>query len=311
MKLLSFEQPLQLLYIELEEKKMKNEDTTNLENRIEKEIKQMYDNLTSYNIVEISRHPDRPHTTDYISGMFSSFMELKGDRAFGDDPAIITGIGQLKNGSIAGVLGHRKGINLKENLKYRYGMAEPEGYRKTLRVASLIAYKFHAPIISFLDTPGASPTMSAEERGQAEAIAKNLREFFALPVPIVAVVIGEGGSGGALGIGIADRILMLKYSIYSVISPEGCASILWRDASKVKEASNAMKLTANDLFDLGVIDEIIEEPLGGAHRHKEEVIKSVESSVEKNLADLHNLDKNKLLNLRYEKYSKMGVYNNG
>lgn len=281
MKLLSFEQPLQLLYIELEEKKMKNEDTTNLENRIEKEIKQMYDNLTSYNIVEISRHPDRPHTTDYISGMFSSFMELKGDRAFGDDPAIITGIGQLKNGSIAGVLGHRKGINLKENLKYRYGMAEPEGYRKALRVASLIAYKFHAPIISFLDTPGASPTMSAEERGQAEAIAKNLREFFALPVPIVTVVIGEGGSGGALGIGIADRILMLKYSIYSVISPEGCASILWRDASKVKEASNAMKLTAKDLFDLGVIDEIIEEPLGGAHRHKEEVIKSVESSVEK------------------------------
>ncbi len=311
MKLLSFEQPLQLLYIELEEKKMKNEDTTNLENRIEKEIKQMYDNLTSYNIVEISRHPDRPHTTDYISGMFSSFMELKGDRAFGDDPAIITGIGQLKNGSIAGVLGHRKGINLKENLKYRYGMAEPEGYRKALRVASLIAYKFHAPIISFLDTPGASPTMSAEERGQAEAIAKNLREFFALPVPIVTVVIGEGGSGGALGIGIADRILMLKYSIYSVISPEGCASILWRDASKVKEASNAMKLTAKDLFDLGVIDEIIEEPLGGAHRHKEEVIKSVESSVEKNLADLHNLDKNKLLNLRYEKYSKMGVHNNG
>ena len=288
-----------------------NENTTNLENRIEKEIKKMYDNLTPYNIVEISRHPDRPHTTDYISGMFSSFMELKGDRAFGDDPAIITGIGQLQNGSIAGVLGNRKGINLKENLKYRYGMAEPEGYRKALRVASLIANKFHAPIISFLDTPGASPTMSAEERGQAEAIAKNLREFFAIPVPIVAVVIGEGGSGGALGIGIADRILMLKYSIYSVISPEGCASILWRDASKVKEASNAMKLTAKDLFDLGVTDEIIEEPPGGAHRHKEEVIKDVEAAVEKNLADLHNLDKNELLNLRYEKYSKMGVYNNG
>ena len=311
MKLLSFEQPLQLLYLELEEKKRQKEDTSSIEKRIEKEIEKIYENLTPYNIVEIARHPDRPHTTDYISSMFSSFLELKGDRAFGDDSAIIAGIVQLKNGTIAGVLGHRKGSNLKENLKYRYGMAEPEGYRKALRVANLIAYKFHVPIISFLDTPGASPTMGAEERGQAEAIAKNLREFFALPVPIIAIVIGEGGSGGALGIGIADKILMLKYSIYSVISPEGCASILWRDASKVKEASNAMKLTAKDLLDLGVIDEIIEEPFGGAHRHKEDVIKGVELAVEKNLADLRNLDKDTLLNLRYEKYSKMGVYKNG
>lgn len=311
MKLLSFESSLAPLYSQLEDKKKKGQDTSRLEQKIDKQIEKLYKNLTPYDIVEIARHPERPHTDDYVNAIFSSFMELHGDRTFGDDPAIVTGIGRLKSGPIVGVLGHRKGKDLKENLKYRYGMAEPEGYRKSLRVAHLVAEKFHAPIVSFLDTSGASPTAGSEERGQAEAIARNLKEFFALPVPIIGVVIGEGGSGGALGIGVADKILMLRYSVYSVISPEGCASILWRDSSKTREASEALKLTAQDLFDLGIVDEIIEEPYGGAHRHPKDVIDAVAEAVEKNIQELKTLEPDKLLELRYAKYSEMGVYIDG
>jgi len=309
MKLLNFEKTLEPLYRELDEKKSKGELTFEIEKKIDEEIKRLYSNLKPFDIVEIARHPERPHTDDYIYGLFSDFIELHGDRAFGDDPAIITGIGRLKNNMPVGVIGHRKGKTLKENLNFRYGMAEPEGYRKALRVANLISFKFHLPIISFLDTPGASPTMGAEERGQAEAIARNIQDFFSLPTPIIAVVIGEGGSGGALGIGVADKILMLKYSIYSVISPEGCASILWRDVTKVKEASEALKLTSFDLLNLGVIDKIIEEPYGGAHRHKEETIENVYKAIEEALLELKGMKEDDLLELRYKKYSNMGVFN--
>ena len=307
-KLLSFEKSLKPLYEELKEKRKNAQSTDYIEEKIAETLKKIYSNLTPYDIVQIARHPDRPHTTDYINALFTDFLELHGDRKFGDDPAIIAGIGYF-NGKVTGVIGHRKGRNLKENLRYNFGMAEPEGYRKALRVAHLISERFKAPIITLLDTPGASPTIGAEERGQAEAIAYNLQELFNIPTPIVAIVIGEGGSGGALGIGIADKLLMLKYSIYSVISPEGCASILWRDASKAKEAANALKLTANDLYKLHIVDKIIEEPAGGAHRHREEVIKAVGKEAQKALNALSRLSKKKLLEKRKEKFINIGVYN--
>ncbi len=307
-KLLSFEKSLKPLYEELKEKRKNAQSTDYIEEKIAETLKKIYSNLTPYDIVQIARHPDRPHTTDYINALFTDFLELHGDRKFGDDPAIIAGIGYF-NGKVTGVIGHRKGRNLKENLRYNFGMAEPEGYRKALRVAHLISERFKAPIITLLDTPGASPTIGAEERGQAEAIAYNLQELFNIPTPIVAIVIGEGGSGGALGIGIADKLLMLKYSIYSVISPEGCASILWRDASKAKEAANALKLTANDLYKLHIVDKIIEEPAGGAHRHREEVIQAVGKEAQKALNTLSRLSKKKLLEKRKEKFINIGVYN--
>ena len=307
-KLLSFEKSLKPLYEELKEKRKNAQSTDYIEEKIAETLKKIYSNLTPYDIVQIARHPDRPHTTDYINALFTDFLELHGDRKFGDDPAIIAGIGYF-NGKVTGVIGHRKGRNLKENLRYNFGMAEPEGYRKALRVAHLISERFKAPIITLLDTPGASPTIGAEERGQAEAIAYNLQELFNIPTPIVAIVIGEGGSGGALGIGIADKLLMLKYSIYSVISPEGCASILWRDASKAKEAAIALKLTANDLYKLHIVDKIIEEPAGGAHRHREEVIQAVGKEAQKALNTLSRLSKKKLLEKRKEKFINIGVYN--
>ena len=306
--LLQFERSLEPLYKELEERKKEEKPTIYTEKKIQQELQKIYSNLTPYQVSQIARHPDRPHTTDYINALFTDFLELHGDRKFGDDPAIIAGIGYF-NGKVTGVIGHRKGRNLKENLRYNFGMAEPEGYRKALRVAHLISERFKAPIITLLDTPGASPTIGAEERGQAEAIAYNLQELFNIPTPIVAIVIGEGGSGGALGIGIADKLLMLKYSIYSVISPEGCASILWRDASKAKEAANALKLTANDLYKLHIVDKIIEEPAGGAHRHREEVIQAVGKEAQKALNTLSRLSKKKLLEKRKEKFINIGVYN--
>lgn len=307
-KLLAFEKTLKPLYKELEDRRKSAESTDYIEGEIAKALKKIYSNLTPYDIVQIARHPNRPHTTDYINVLFTDFFELHGDRKCGDDPAIIAGIGYFF-GMVTGVIGHRKGRNLKENLKYNFGMANPEGYRKALRAAHLISERFKAPIITLLDTPGASPTIGAEERGQAEAIAYNLQELFDIPTPIVSIVIGEGGSGGALGIGIADKLLMLKYSIYSVISPEGCASILWRDASKAEEAANALRLTANDLYNMHIIDEIIDEPVGGAHRHKEEVIQAVGKAAQKALNSLSRLSKKKLLEKRKEKFINIGVYN--
>lgn len=308
MKLLSFEKELAPLYEAIKKKKMQDKSVKDLITKLESKIEYIYGNLTPYNIVEIARHIERPRTEDYISALFNTFIELHGDRKFGDDPAIVAGIGEM-NGRVMGVIGHRKGHNLRENMHYRFGMAEPEGYRKALRVMHLVSECFHSPIITFLDTPGASPTSAAEERGQAEAIAVNLQEMFNIPTPIVSVVIGEGGSGGALGIGVADRLLMLKYSIYSVISPEGCASILWRDISKAKDAANALKLTAKDLKELDIVDEIIDEPVGGAHRHKEKTINNVKNAIEKNMDKLIKLSPKVLLRKRREKYRNIGVFN--
>ncbi|BAL81621.1 acetyl-CoA carboxylase carboxyltransferase subunit alpha [Caldisericum exile] len=304
MKLLSFEKSLEKLYLDLE----KRPNETALKELLDAKLKEIYSNLTPYQIVEIARHPERPHTEDYISNLFTDFIEFHGDRCFGDDPSIITGIAKF-NGRTVGILGHRKGKNLKEQLERNFGMANPEGYRKALRVAKLIADRFKAPIISLIDTPGASPTEGAEERGIAEAIAKNIMEFFEINTPIISVVIGEGGSGGALGIGVSDRILMLTYSIYSVISPEGCASILFGDATKAKEAAVSLKLTARDLFTLGVIDEVIEEPLFGAHRDPEKTFKNVKDAIERNLNELSKISIENLLTQRKQKFDKMGVYN--
>ncbi|MGB9770061.1 MULTISPECIES: acetyl-CoA carboxylase carboxyltransferase subunit alpha [Caldisericum] len=302
-KFLPFEKDLEKIYLAME----RNPKDLSLKESFNKTLKEIYSKLEPFDIVEIARHPERPHSEDYIQSLFTDFVEIHGDRCFGDDPSIITGIGKF-NGKVVGVLGHRKGQNLKEQLSVNFGMANPEGYRKALRVAKLISEKFKAPIISFLDTPGANPTEGAEERGIASAIATNLMEFFNIRTPIIVVVIGEGGSGGALGIGIGDRILMLKYSIYSVISPEGCASILFGNASKSKEAAKSLKLTAQDLKALNVIDEIIEEPYGGAHRFKEETIKNVGDALEKNLIELVKIPTETLLHMRKEKFLKMGVY---
>ncbi len=307
-KLLPFEKTLKPLYKELENERKNAQSTAHIEEKISEVLEKIYENLTPYDVVQIARHPDRPHTTDYINTLFTDFIELHGDRRFGDDPAIITGMGYF-NGKVTGIIGHRKGRNLKENLRYNFGMAKPEGYRKALRVAHLVSEKFKAPIITLLDTPGASPTIGAEERGQAEAIAYNLQELFNISTPIVTIVIGEGGSGGALGIGIADKLLMLKYSIYSVISPEGCASILWRDASKAKEAANALRLTADDLYKFRIADKIIDEPVGGAHRHREEVIQAVGKAAQEAIDTLSRLSKRKLLEKRKEKFVNIGVYN--
>jgi acetyl-CoA carboxylase carboxyl transferase subunit alpha len=303
MKFLSFEKELEKIYLSIQ----RNPKDEKLKETFNEKLKEIYSNLQPYEIVEVARHPERPHTEDYISNLFTDFTELHGDRGFGDDPAMIAGIGRF-NGTVVGVLGHRKGRNLKEQLEAHFGMANPEGYRKALRVAKLVSEKFNAPIISFLDTPGANPTEEAEERCIAHAIATNLMEFFDIPTPIIVIVIGEGGSGGALGIGIGDKILMLKYAIYSVISPEGCASILFGNASKAKEAANSLKLTAEDLLNLNVIDKIIEEPLGGAHRFREETFKNVSNALSMALKEVTLTERKDLLKMRKEKFLKMGVY---
>jgi len=303
MKFLSFEQELEKIYLAMQ----RNPGDEKLKRMFDEKLKEIYTNLQPYEVVEIARHPERPHTEDYISNIITDFVELHGDRYFGDDPAMITGIGRL-NETVVGVIGHRKGKNLREQLEAHFGMANPEGYRKALRVVRLASEKFNAPIISFLDTPGANPTEEAEERGVAHAIATNLMEFFNIATPIVVVVIGEGGSGGALGIGVGDRILMLKYAIYSVISPEGCASILFGNASKAKEAAISLKLTSEELLKLKVIDKIVEEPIGGAHRFKEITMRNVKEAISNTLEDLTKIRQEDLLKMRKEKFLKMGVY---
>ena len=276
-----------------------------LEEKLEHLKKDTYSNLTAWQRVQIARHPQRPYTLDYIDMLMSDFVELHGDRAFSDDKAIISGLAKLDNQKIA-VMGHQKGRDTKENLKRNFGCAHPEGYRKALRVMEL-AQKFNLPIVIFIDTPGAYPGVGAEERGQSQAIALNLREMARFGVPIVAVIIGEGGSGGALGIGVADRVLVLENAYYSVISPEGCAAILWKDGAKAPDAAEVLKLTAEDLLKLNVIDEIVPEPLGGAHHDPEKTAQNVKEAVNKNLKELKALNKDVLLNLRYKKYRNMGV----
>jgi acetyl-CoA carboxylase carboxyl transferase subunit alpha len=267
---------------------------------------QIYRNLTPMQRVQVARHPRRPYTLDYLSTIFTDFIELHGDRLFRDDPAIVGGWARLAGVSVM-VIGHQKGRDTKENLKRNFGMAHPEGYRKALRLMKLAA-KFNAPVITLIDTPGAYPGLGAEERGQSEALARNILEMAALPTPIIAVVIGEGGSGGALALGVADRILMLENSVYSVISPEGCAAILWKDAAQRERAAEALKLTAQDLLRFKLIDEIVPEPLGGAHLDPDATGEALREALVRHMNELRKIRPEKLVRRRAEKYSAMGVF---
>ena len=269
-------------------------------------IKDIYSNLTPWQITQIARHPDRPYTMDYINTVFKNFHELHGDRAYADDNAIISGIAQFQDISVA-VIGHQKGRGTNDKIKRNFGMAKPEGFRKALRVMKL-AERFNMPIITFIDTPGAYPGIDAEERGQSEAIANNLLEMSNLTVPILSYVIGEGGSGGALAIGVCDHLSMLEYSIYSVISPEGCASILWKSPENAHLAAEAMCITADNLIKLKLVDELITEPLGGAHRNVAQVSNDISSSISKNLGTYHKMDPRKLVNNRKDKLGSVGYY---
>jgi len=281
----------------------------NLEEKLAQLKKEIYSNLTAWQKVQIARHPQRPTTLDYIRLIMKDFIELHGDRLFGDDKAIIAGFAKLDNFKVV-VIGHQKGKDTKENIERNFGCAHPEGYRKAKRAMKL-AEKFSLPLVSFIDTPGAYPGIGAEERGQALAIAENIREMFSLKIPIIVVIIGEGGSGGALGIGVGDRILIMEYAYYSVISPEGCAAILWKDAKKAPEAAEALKLTAQELLKLGVVDEIISEPQGGAHRNYEEAAKNVKEAIVNNLREIKKIPWQERLNLRYEKFRKIGIFKEG
>ncbi|MCM8758789.1 MAG: acetyl-CoA carboxylase carboxyltransferase subunit alpha [Candidatus Omnitrophica bacterium] len=316
-KYLEFEKPLeeiekQILHLQ-EIKKKKNVDNqlqiTQLQQLFREKTKEIYSNLSPWEKVQVARHPQRPHTEDYIAGMTEYFYELHGDRVCGDDPAIIAGFGKF-NGKTVAIIGHQKGKDTEENIKRNFGMAHPEGYRKALRIMK-IAEKFSFPIISLVDTPGAHPHIEAEERNQALAIANNICEMSNIRVPIIVIIIGEGGSGGALGIGVGDNIAMLEYAIYSVISPEGCASILWKDQKAVKEASESLKLTAQDLFKLGLIDEIINEPPGGAHAQPKEMVQILAGYIEKQLHELSAVEVDLLLEKRYQKYRNIGFFRQG
>jgi acetyl-CoA carboxylase carboxyl transferase subunit alpha len=277
-----------------------------LERKAERLQKEIYSKLTRWQRVKLARHPRRPYTLDYLKLIAPNFMELHGDRRFGDDPAIVGGLAVIDDLPLV-IIGHQKGRDTKENIYRNFGMAHPEGYRKALRLMRLGA-TFGCPIVTLVDTPGAYPGLGAEERGQSEALARNILEMAHLPVPIVTVVIGEGGSGGALAIAVGDVVLMLENSIYSVITPEGCAAILWKDASKAEQAAEALKLTAPDLLELKVIDELIPEPLGGAHRDPAVAASALRDAVVRHVRGLIGLPAQELLDRRLEKYLKMGVY---
>lgn len=313
--LLEFEKPLEELFEKLEKlraiqaqgKMDMGEEIKMLEKRIESQRKDIFSRLNPIQIVQVARFIQRPTALEYIDLLFQDFVELHGDRNFSDDPAMVTGIANLEGRSVV-VVGHQKGHSTKENLARNFGMANPEGYRKALRVMRL-AERYGKPIISLVDTPGAYPGIGAEERGQAEAIAKNLREMAELTVPFITIITGEGGSGGALGIGMGNRVLMMEFSVYSVISPEGCASILFRDATRANEAAVAMKITAKDLLELEVIDDIIKEPLGGAHNDPQLAAKNIKSAIIRYLEPLLSLSHRELIADRYNKYRKMGIFN--
>ncbi len=276
-----------------------------LEDKLDHLKKDTYGNLTAWQKVQIARHPQRPYTLDYINMIMSDFVELHGDRGFADDKALVGGFAKLSGQKIM-VMGHQKGRDTKESLKRNFGCAHPEGYRKALRLMQL-AEKFSLPIVIFIDTPGAYPGIGAEERGQAQAIAFNLREMINIAVPIISIVIGEGGSGGALGVGIADKVGVLSNSYYSVISPEGCAAILWKEGSKAPDAAEVLKLTAQDLLKMEIIDEVVPEPLGGAHRDPQNMALILKETINKDLKDLKTLSKKELLEKRYKKFRSIGV----
>jgi acetyl-CoA carboxylase carboxyl transferase subunit alpha len=304
--IIALEKKIQELKGFVSEKKIDlSAEVKRLEEKLERLKKDTYGNLIPWQRVQIARHPQRPYTLDYINMLMSDFVELHGDRSFSDDQAIIGGFAKLDKRKIV-VIGHQKGRDTKENLRRNFGCAHPEGYRKALRFMQL-AEKFNLPIVIFIDTPGAYPGVGAEERGQAQAIAFNLREMTSIAVPIVAIIIGEGGSGGALGIGIADRVCVLENAYYSVISPEGCAAILWKNGSKAPEAAQALKLTAQDLLKMDIIDEVVPEPLGGAHTNPERMGQILKEMIKRNLQELNVLKKEELLKSRYKKFRTIGA----
>ena len=312
--MLEFEKPIKNLEDKIEELRTIGsdgqvniiEEINVLQKKCNVLIKDIYSNLTPWQITQIARHPERPYTMDFINLIFKDFHELHGDRTYSDDNAIVAGIAQFEGISVA-VIGHQKGRGTNDKIKRNFGMAKPEGFRKALRVMKL-AEKFNMPIVTFIDTPGAYPGIDAEERGQSEAIANNLLEMSNLSVPILSYVIGEGGSGGALAIGVCDHLAMLDYSIYSVISPEGCASILWKSPDNANKAAEAMCITADNLLKLKLIDEIVPEPLGGAHRNITQVSKDISISIAKNLSIFNNMDSRILIKNRKDKLDSVGYF---
>ncbi len=322
--LLDFEKPLVELEDKLAEMRQLNEETQEdlsdeidaLESRVEELRTSIYHNLTRWQRVQIARHPRRPYTLDHIDAWTDGFIELHGDRTFGDDRSVVGGFAEFqgerygyRNRTVM-VIGHQKGRDTKERKYRRFGMPNPEGYRKAERLMQMAA-KFDKPVVTLLDTPGAYPGMGAEERGQAEAIAHNLKEMARLPVPIISVVIGEGASGGAIGIGLGDRILMLENAWYSVIAPESCSQILWRSWDHKEDAARALKLTAKDLVEIDVIDEIVDEPVGGAHRDPEATYTAVGGAIANTLQELEAVESSTLLDQRLEKYDALGAYETG
>ena len=314
MKFLDFEQPIAELEAKIEELRYVgddseiniNEEVARLKAKSESLTKSIFAKLSSWQIARVARHESRPYTLDYLQLIAPDFQELHGDRMYADDPAIIGGIGRL-DGRAVMFIGHQKGRDTKERVRRNYGMPKPEGYRKAQRLMRM-AEKFSMPVVTLIDTPGAYPGVGAEERGQSEAIAYSLFLMAGLRTPIISVVIGEGGSGGALAIGVGDRLLMLQYSIYSVISPEGCASILWKSAEKAEDAAEAMRITARQLNECGLVDEVLEEPLGGAHRNPGEAAEIIRNALLKNLDELDQLSTDALLEERQRRLSSFGRY---
>ena len=311
---LEFEQPIVELDEKISELQNVSEDgDINIEEAIKSlcserkgMIERIFSDLTAWEISQMSRHPQRPYTLDYINHVVTDFQELHGDRAYADDPAIVGGPARIEGRPVM-IIGHQKGRDTKEKIKRNFGMPRPEGYRKALRLMKL-AEKFDMPVITFIDTPGAYPGIGAEERGQSEAIARNLQEMSKLKVPVICTVIGEGGSGGALAIGVGDRLYMLSFSTYSVISPEGCASILWKSAERAEDAAKAMGITADRLEELGLIDEVIEEPLGGAHRDIKEMSATLKNTLSKALTELSQMSRSELLEQRYARLMSYGQF---
>jgi acetyl-CoA carboxylase carboxyl transferase subunit alpha len=309
---LEFEKPILELETRIAELRANEDEGTvrgevaKLEDRLRRLQQRVYSGLTAWQRAQIARHPKRPHALDFFRMLLDDFVELHGDRVFGDDAAIVGGLAAFEGEPVV-VIGHQKGRDTRENIARNFGMPHPEGYRKALRLMQLAA-RFAKPVVTLIDTPGAYPGLGAEERGQGEAIARNLREMASLRTPIVSIVTGEGGSGGALAIGLGNRVLMLEHAIYSVISPEGCAAILWGDAAKAPEAAQILRLTAPDLQRLGVIDGIVPEPVGGAHRNWEQTAQNVRTALRDQLWQLRSKPRGELVQDRYDKYRRIGVF---
>jgi len=282
------------------------EDLVSVRRELDETIKRVFSSLTPWQQCQVARHPERPYTMAYIHSIFTDFTELHGDRRFADDHALVGGLARFDGDPVV-VVGHQKGRDTAEKLRRNFGMPRPEGYRKAIRIMELAA-RFRRPIISFIDTPGAYPGIDAEQRGQAEAIANNLIEMAGFPVPIIVIVTGEGGSGGALALGVGDRVLMLEHAIYSVISPEGCAAILWKDQARAEDAAQALRITAPDLKKLGIIDEILPEPAGGAHMNPGEMADTIAAAIRRNLKPLRKAKPDALVNRRFKKFRAMGVF---